>query len=207
MLTPVVQALLLINGLVFLAQLVYFGPLISWFALWPSGLLAPAGAASGVPQLWPWQIITYSFLHGGLLHLALNMYALWLFGTRLESLWGGRVFAAYYFSCVIGAAVAQLVVSEISVMQGAAAYPVLGASGGVFGLLLAFGMVFPETRLMLLFPPIPIKAKWFVIGYGAIELLAGVTGTMEGVAHFAHLGGMVTGFILLRYWGSRPPRI
>jgi membrane associated rhomboid family serine protease len=92
-------------------------------------------------------------------------------------------------------------------MQGAAAYPVLGASGGVFGLLLAFGMMFPETRLMLLFPPIPIKAKWFVIGYGAIELLAGVTGTMEGVAHFAHLGGMVTGFILLRYWGSRPPRI
>ena len=205
MLTPVVQALLLINGLVFLGELAYANSLISWFALWPSGLVAPADAASGIPQFRPWQIITYAFLHGGVLHLALNMYALWLFGTRLESLWGSRRFAVYFLSCVIGAALAQLVVSEITLLRGGPAYPVLGASGGVFGLLLAFGMIFPETKLVLLFPPIPIKAKWFVIGYGAVELFAGVTGTVEGVAHFAHLGGMVTGFLLLLYWRPRPP--
>ncbi|MGB5834180.1 MAG: rhomboid family intramembrane serine protease [Thiohalocapsa sp.] len=206
MLTPVVLALLLINGLVFLGELVYADHLISWFALWPSGLVTPADAAMGPPQFRPWQIITYAFLHGGVLHLALNMYALWLFGTRLEYRWGERRFAVYYLSCVIGAALTQLIVSEITLLQGGPAYPVLGASGGVFGLLLAYGLTFPETKLVLLFPPIPIKAKWFVIGYGAIELFAGVTGTIEGVAHFAHLGGMVTGFLLLRYWRPDPPR-
>jgi membrane associated rhomboid family serine protease len=205
MLTPVVQALLLINGLVFLGEMAYANSLISWFALWPSGLVAPADAALGFPQFRPWQIITYAFLHGGVLHLALNMYALWLFGTRLEALWGSARFAVYFLSCVIGAALVQLVVSEITLLQGGPAYPVLGASGGVFGLLLAFGMTFPESRLVLLFPPIPIKAKWFVIGYGVVELFAGVTGTVEGVAHFAHLGGMVTGFLLLLYWRPRPP--
>jgi membrane associated rhomboid family serine protease len=205
MLTPVVRTLLLVNGLVFLGELVYPTPLISWFALWPGGLLVTTGWSEGVPHFWPWQIVTYAFLHGGLLHLALNMYALWLFGTRLEYVWGGRMFTVYYFSCVIGAALTQLVVSEIALLQGGAAYPVLGASGGVFGLLLAFGLLFPETELILLFPPIPIKAKWFVIGYGAVELFAGVTGTMEGVAHFAHLGGMATGYLLLRYWRRGPP--
>jgi membrane associated rhomboid family serine protease len=206
MLTPVVRTLLLLNGLVFLGELVYPAPLISWFALWPGGLLGGSGWGLGMPHFWPWQIITYAFLHGGLLHLALNMYALWLFGTRLEYVWGERVFTVYYFSCAIGAALTQLVVSELALLQGFPAYPVLGASGAVFGLLLAFGVLFPETELMLLFPPIPIKAKWFVIGYGAIELFAGVTGTVAGVAHFAHLGGMVTGFLLLRYWRRGPPR-
>ena len=207
MLTPVVQTLLLLNGLFYLAELINPELLIGWLALWPGGLLVPATAGEGAAPFWPWQIITYAFLHGGLLHLALNMYALWLFGSRLEYLWGSRRFAVYYFSCVIGAAVAQLAVSEITLLRGGEAYPVLGASGGIFGLLVAFGMLFPETRLILLIPPIPIKAKWFVIGYGAIELLAGVTGTMMGVAHFAHLGGMVTGYLLLRYWrGARPRR-
>jgi membrane associated rhomboid family serine protease len=199
----VVTVLLLINGVVFLAELQDAGPLVQWFALWPFGLLAPAETQSGVYPFWPWQLITYGFLHGGLLHILLNMYALWLFGTRLESLWGGRRFIVYYLTCVLGAALTQLVVSEIALLQGGMAYPVLGASGGVFGVLLAFGLRFPETRLLLLFPPIPIKAKWFVLGYGAIELFAGVTGTAEGVAHFAHLGGMLTGWLLLSYRGGR----
>jgi membrane associated rhomboid family serine protease len=134
------------------------------------------------------------------------MYALWLFGSRLEYLWGARRFAIYYLTCVVGAALTQLVVSELALLQGTPAYPVLGASGGVFGLLLAFGLLFPETELLLLFPPIPIKAKWFVLGYGVIELFAGVTGTVEGVAHFAHLGGMLTGWLLLSYWLGRPRR-
>jgi membrane associated rhomboid family serine protease len=149
-------------------------------------------------------LLTYGFLHAGVLHIVLNMYALWLFGSRLEYLWGGRRFAAYYLACVVGAALVQLVVSEINLAQGGVAYPVLGASGGVFGILLAFGLTFPETRLMLLIPPIPIKAKWFVLIYGVIELVAGVTGTLEGIAHFAHLGGMLTGLILLYRWRLGP---
>jgi membrane associated rhomboid family serine protease len=204
MLTPVVQWLLLINAALYLAQQIYFGPLLAWLALWPQGLVDAGGLTQGVPRFWPWQLVTYGFLHGGLWHLVLNMYALWLFGTRLESLWGPRRFLTYYLVCIVGAALAQMVVSEISLAQGGAAYPVLGASGGVFGVLLAFGLTFPETRLMLLLPPIPIKAKWFVLIYGVIELAAGVTGTLEGVAHFAHLGGMLTGVVLLHRWRLGP---
>jgi len=203
MLTPVVQWLLLINGVLFLGEQFYFGPLVYWLALWPQGLLGD-GLNAGGPQFWPWQLLTYGFLHAGVLHIVLNMYALWLFGSRLEYLWGGRRFAAYYLACVVGAALVQLVVSEINLAQGGVAYPVLGASGGVFGILLAFGLTFPETRLMLLIPPIPIKAKWFVLIYGVIELVAGVTGTLEGIAHFAHLGGMLTGLILLYRWRLGP---
>ena len=203
MLTPVVQWLLLINGALFLGEQFYFGHLVYWLALWPQGLLGD-GLNAGGPQFWPWQLLTYGFLHAGVLHIVLNMYALWLFGSRLEYLWGGRRFAAYYLACVVGAALVQLLVSEINLAQGGVAYPVLGASGGVFGVLLAFGLTFPETRLMLLFPPIPIKAKWFVLIYGVIELVAGVTGTLEGIAHFAHLGGMFTGLILLYRWRLGP---
>ena len=203
MLTPVVQWLLLINGVLFLGEQFYLGPLVYWLALWPQGLLGD-GLNAGGPQFWPWQLLTYGFLHAGVLHIVLNMYALWLFGSRLEYLWGGRRFAAYYLTCLVGAALVQLVVSEITLAQGGEAYPVLGASGGVFGVLLAFGLTFPETRLMLLIPPIPIKAKWFVLIYGVIELVAGVTGTLEGIAHFAHLGGMLTGLILLYRWRLGP---
>lgn len=206
MLTPAVQWLLLINGAVFLTEQFYFEPLVAWFALWPQGLLETQALAPGVPRFWPWQLVTYGFLHGGFLHLALNMYALWLFGIRLEYLWGSRRFAVYYLACVVGAALAQMAVSEISLAQGGEAYPVLGASGGVFGVLLAFGLTFPEVRLVLLFPPIPIKAKWVVLIYGVVELAAGVTGTLEGVAHFAHLGGMLTGAILLYRWRLGPWR-
>jgi membrane associated rhomboid family serine protease len=136
------------------------------------------------------------------MHLLLNMYALWLFGTRMENVWGSSAFAVYYFVCVIGAGVTQLLVSTLS----GGFYPTIGASGGVFGLLLAFGMRFPNEVLMLIFPPVALPAKWFVTIYAAIELWAGVAGTQAGVAHFAHLGGMLFGYLLIQYWRRRPSR-
>jgi membrane associated rhomboid family serine protease len=142
------------------------------------------------------QLVTYSFLHGSVMHLLLNMYALWLFGSRMENVWGSRAFAVYYFVCVIGAGLTQLLVSTVS----GGVYPTIGASGGVFGLLLAFGMRFPNEVLMLVFPPVALPAKWFVTIYAAIELWAGVAGTQAGVAHFAHLGGMLFGYLLIQYW-------
>lgn len=199
---PVVQALLVLNVGMFLVELSTGGQMIASLALWPLGAAAPSLFAPAVPPFEPWQLITYSFLHGGMMHLLLNMYALWLFGSRMENEWGSKAFVLYYFLCVLGAGLVQLVV----VSQGSGpAYPTIGASGGVFGLLLAFGMTFPNERLMLIFPPIVLQAKWFVLIYGAIELWAGVSGTEAGVAHFAHLGGMFFGFLLLMYWRRHPP--
>ncbi len=198
MLNTVVGKLLIANIILFLAETTFGDGLIQWFALWPLGVFGPAGVDRLAPPFMPWQLVSYAFLHGGLLHLGLNMYALWMFGSQLEYLWGPRRFTTYYFACVIGAALTQLVVSEVMLARGGEAYPVIGASGGIFGLLLAFGLLFPTTRLILLFPPIPIQARWFVIGYGAVELFFGVTGSAEGVAHFAHLGGMLTGWLMLR---------
>ncbi len=197
MLTPVIKALLIANGVIFLLELRFTEPLLDLFALWP---LAPQAVASGQAMPFhPWQLVSYAFLHGSLLHLGFNMYALWLFGTRLERLWGSRRFALYYFVCVLGAGLVQLVVASWSA-RGGAVFPTIGASGGVFGILLAFGLTFPNEVLMLLFPPVTMKAKWFVLLYGAVELWAGVTGTQAGVAHFAHLGGMLFGYLLLMYW-------
>ncbi|MBN8265754.1 MAG: rhomboid family intramembrane serine protease, partial [Xanthomonadales bacterium] len=174
------------------------------FALWPwySG-----GYGSELPVFMPWQLVTYAFLHGGLNHIAFNMLALVMFGSPLEYQWGARRYLLYYAVSVIGAGLCQLALASWSVAQGSDIYPTVGASGGVFGLLLAYGMLFPNHRVMLLFPPIPMKARTLVIVYGAIELLLGFTGLQPGVAHFAHLGGMLFGWLLLRYWRRpRPPR-
>jgi len=198
MLNTVVGKLLLANIVIFLAEGMFGQELIRWFGLWPLGLFGGDNLPSQAPAFLPWQVLTYGFLHGGLLHLGLNMYALWMFGGQLEAVWGPRRFMTYYFACIIGAALTQLIVSEYMLIQGGSAYPVIGASGGVFGLLLAFALLFPRARLMLLFPPIPVQARWFVIGYAVLELYFGVTGTAEGVAHFAHLGGMLTGWLLLK---------
>jgi len=198
--TPAVQALLIANVVMFFLEL--SDPrLLTHLALWP--LPAGAGAtqlASVGAGFQPWQLITYAFLHGSILHIALNMYALWLFGTRMELVWGTRNFLVFYFVCVVGAGVTQLVVTSLS----GEIYPTIGASGGVFGLLLAFGMTFPDERLLLIFPPVILKAKWFVLLFGAIELWAGVSGTEAGIAHFAHLGGMLFGYLLLLWWRSQP---
>jgi len=201
----VVTALLIANGVVFLLELSGANQLIDIFALWPLQPSEVSTFGQTIPHFQLWQLLTYSFLHGGWAHILLNMYALWLFGSRMEYVWGAKKFALYYFVCVIGAGFVQLLISTHSAEQGGI-YPTLGASGGVFGLLLAFGMTFPNERLMLIFPPVILKAKWFVLIYGAIELWAGVTGTASGVAHFAHLGGMLFGYLLIIYWRRRPPR-
>ena len=160
--------------------------LIGVFALWPLGA-AQAGGASFAP----WQLVTYAFLHGGMLHLAFNMFALYMFGGAIEQVFGTRRYLTYYLVCVVSAALTQLVFAAVS----GGLYPVVGASGGVFGLLLAYAMYFPNNRVMLIFPPIPMRARTFVFVYAALELFLGVTGTQEGVAHFAHLGGMIGGYL------------
>ncbi len=200
---PVIKNLLILNGLFFMASLVPTTRefLIDWLALWPLGapdVVRTAFGVARVPDFWPWQLITYSFLHAGFGHLFFNMFALWMFGVQIENTWGSRRFAIFYFACVIGAAISQLIVSW------GVPVPTLGASGGVFGILLAFGMMFPNQPIYLYFL-FPIKAKWFVIGYGLIELWAGVSGSQPGVAHFAHLGGMVFGFLLIQYWRGKLP--
>ena len=172
------------NFAVFLLLLAAPG-LVTPFALWPIG----AGFL-------PWQLVTYAFLHGSLMHIAFNMFALYMFGGAIERVFGTRRYIAYYFVCVVSAALAQLLTAALS----GAVYPTVGASGGVFGLLLAYAMYFPHNRIMLIFPPIPMPARLFVIVYAALELFLGVTGTEEGVAHFAHLGGLVGGFLMIRYW-------
>lgn len=198
----VVKSLLIVNGVMFLLQMYMGRVMIAEFALWPLDLSPGLGAPIVRPEFDYYQLITYAFLHGGVMHLLINMYALWIFGSRIEKLWGSKVFAVYYIVCVIGAGLTQLLVSS----QGDNIYPTVGASGGVFGLLLAFGMFFPYERIILIFPPVPMEARWFVILFGLIELWFGITGTAEGIAHFAHLGGMLFGLILILYWKKNPPR-
>jgi membrane associated rhomboid family serine protease len=198
------MTLLVLNGGMYLLELAWGDQLIYALALWPLGVTGTDAFGFALPHFQIWQLLTYSFLHGSIPHILLNMYALWLFGTRMENVWGAKAFTVYYLFCVVGAGLVQLVIASHNAGQGGI-YPTLGASGGVFGLLLAFGMTFPNERLMLIFPPVILKAKWFVLIYGVIELWAGVTGTMAGIAHFAHLGGMLFGYILLSYWRKHPP--
>lgn len=186
-LTPIVRALIIANVGIFFLQDFSEDSLTSVFALWPVN----------TPLFHVWQLITYAFLHAGFSHLFFNMFGLFMFGPDIERTLGTRHFLIYYFVCVVGAALLHLLVTAL---QGGMPIATVGASGGIFGILLAFGMFFPQRRLMLLFPPIPMPAWLFVTLYGAAELLMGVFGTMQGVAHFAHLGGMLAGFLLLFYW-------
>jgi membrane associated rhomboid family serine protease len=180
---PVTLALLGANIAVFLMQLSGAGmSLVQAFALWPGSGFAP------------WQLVTYSFLHGGTYHLLFNMIGLYMFGSDIERLFGSRFYAAYYFAAVIVAALSHLLVTSL---MGGAPYPTVGASGGIYGLLFAFGWYFPHRRVMLIFPPIPMSARTFVIAFAAIELFFGVTGTASGIAHFAHLGGMLGGWLMI----------
>ena len=252
---PAVMNLLIINVILFLATYVLSGSgvdLVKYL-----GLYYP-----GSELFRPHQLITHMFMHGSLTHLFFNMFALWMFGRVLESVWGSRRFLVYYFITGLGAAGLHLLVNAIMIgtvnheaqallntlspdafadfvhhrfpeYQGQISdfiaswagspddpgyisqapefvrqllklrmdVPTVGASGAVFGVLLAFGMLFPNTQLMLLFPPIPIKAKWFVLGYGVIEFVSAIWNQPgDNVAHFAHLGGMIFGFILIKIW-------
>ena len=187
---PVTQALLLVNVAIFCLDLFvgqWFGRL---FALWPLG-----------SNFMPWQVVTYAFLHGSVMHLFFNMLGLWMFGAELERVWGTKRFIQFYTASLLAAAVIQLLVN----MLLGSPHPTVGASGALFGLLLAFGMMFPNRIIMPLFPPIPMKAKTFVMVFGGLELLLGVTGTQSGVAHFAHLGGMLGGYLMIRYWRGQTP--
>ena len=201
-LPPVTKALLIANALVFLLQQVIGEATMAPFMLWPLGSGADPYAAN---EFLPWQLLTYGFMHGNIGHLLFNMLALLMFGAPIEHLWGLRRFLTFYLVCVAGAAVCQLLVGAWTLSQGGQGYPTVGASGGIFGLLLAYGMLFPQQRVMLLIPPIPMKARTLVIVYGLVELFMGVTNTMPGVAHFAHLGGMLFGWLLIRYWRGQPP--
>lgn len=185
---PATQALIFCCVIVFFAQPVL--PLDA-LALWPVG--------SG--QFRPWQLLSYAFLHGGLAHLVFNMFGLWMFGAELEQVWGTRRFLVFYFASVLGAALAQLLVASWS----GSLMPTIGASGGLFGLLLGFAVLFPNRRIVPLIPPIPMPAWLFVLLYGLVELVLGVTGSLNGVAHFAHLGGIAGGWLTLRYWRGQPP--
>jgi membrane associated rhomboid family serine protease len=189
-LPPITQALLLINVALFAVDVLFGGVLTALFALWPLG--------SG--RFMPWQLVSYGFLHGSMGHLFFNMLGLWMFGAELERIWGGKRYLQFYFACILTAALTQLLVGLI-----AGGAPTVGASGALFGLLMAFGMMFPNRIIMPLFPPIPMKAKVFVAVFGGLELLFGVTGTQSGVAHFAHLGGMLGGFLMIRYWRGQAP--
>jgi len=184
----VIFALLVANGLLFAGQQLQFEFLLYNFALWPAG--------SPRPEFHVWQLLSYGFLHGNLNHIFFNMFGLWMFGRDIERMMGARRFLIYYLTCVIGAGIVQLIVAGT---QGGI-YPTIGASGGVFGILLAFAMTFPNRVIMLLFPPIPMKAKYFVLMYGLLELDLGLSGRAPGVANFAHLGGMFFGFMLIQYW-------
>ena len=199
-LTPAVGALIALNVVFYLLQSVFDPYLIFWLALWPAGieeLTRDLPIAQSLPHFHLWQLLTYGFLHGPIFHIVFNMFGLWMFGGPLEQAWGPRRFVFYYLVCVLGAGLCQLIVASWAVQSGQL-YPTLGASGGVYGLLLAFGMRYPNRIIMLLIPPIPMPAKYFVILFAAFELWSGITGTQAGVAHFAHLGGMLAGFLLLR---------
>ena len=183
-LPPVTQALIVLNVLVFLGEALLGSSFISLLALWPLG-----------PDFMPWQLLTYAFVHGGVSHLLFNMLGVYMFGGDLERVWGSSRYLTYYLLCALSAAAAQLLVAMLT----DATSPTVGASGAVFGLLLAFAMLFPRRMIVPLFPPIPMRAPVFVAFYGGLELLLGVSGAASGVAHFAHLGGLAGGFLVMRF--------
>jgi membrane associated rhomboid family serine protease len=194
---PVTGALLGANILVFMLQLAGGLPLVGHFALWPP---VTSGPPRGGPEFEFWQRLRHSFLHGSLLHRMFNMLALYTYGRDLERLFGSSWYLQFYLASVVAAALSHLVVTG---WMGAPPFPTVGASGGVYGLLLAYGIYFPRRTVILLFPPIPLPARVFVALFAALELYFGVTGTAAGVAHFAHLGGMLGGWLMIRSRGRR----
>src|SRR5436189_2729842 len=189
-----------VNVAVFALEAMSGPGLLGSFALWPLGHFI-------VPQFENpvgfkvWQLITCGFLHANFLHLAINMYALWMFGSDVERAVGSKHYLALYFASLLSSSVTQLLV--VSIMTSAGVYPTVGASGAIFGVLLAFGMLFPRRTIVLLIPPIPMPAIVFVILYAVLELFSGIFGTNQGVAHFAHLGGMIGAYLTLRHWRRR----
>lgn len=226
---PVVKNLIIIN-VIMLAGTYVFQKVLGMNLNYYLGLFPVMS-----PLFKPWQVVTHMFMHGGLAHIFFNMWALWMFGKTLESVWGSKRFLIYYLATGLGAAFFHSLVNYIELAPALSAArdyysvdrinstllveilqpgnqfqalgmalktPTVGASGAVFGVLLAFGMLFPNTPLFIIPIPFPIKAKWMVIGYGVLELYLGIMQPGSNIAHFAHLGGMVFGFILIKYWSK-----
>lgn len=206
---PVIKMLFIVNIAVFFFEMLFLDiftvggkPLsayfMRYFALQPFDWFSFLTPDEGIRFL-PWQVVTYQFMHGGFWHIAFNLFALWMFGTELENLWGGKRFLSYYLLSGIGAGIAQLIVPYV--IPGYASAPTVGASGAIYGILVAFAMTFPN-RPIIMFPFfIPIPAKYFVMIFAVIEMISGVSG-QDGVAHFAHLGGAMAGFLLMKYGES-----
>jgi membrane associated rhomboid family serine protease len=187
-LPPVTKFLLLLCTAVFCLQLLHVVPLEMWFALWPMG--------SG--RFMPWQVVTYAFLHGGFAHLFFNGLGLWMFGTELELLWGRKRYIQFIAVGILSAAAAQLLLELLVGLAG----PTIGISGAVYALLVGFGMMFPERQVIIFPVPFPLKAKFLVLIVALMELFVN---SGAGIAHFAHLGGGIGGFLLLQFWRGRPP--
>ena len=189
-LPPAVKNLLIINIIIFIGTELIGDPMYQWFALFPIGS----------PFFRWWQFVTHMFMHGNFMHIFFNMWSLIVFGPMLERLWGSKKFLIFYFVCGLGAALCH---ELVLLTQPLSNIPTVGASGAIYGLLLGFGMLYPNYVLTLVFPPVSLKAKWFVAIFAGIELLTGVLGTHDGVAHFAHLGGMLFGLILILIWKKK----
>jgi membrane associated rhomboid family serine protease len=206
----VTKNLIIVNVIVFLASLLNENFMIGTFALfYPTS-----------PYFHWWQVVTHMFMHGGFWHIFFNMYTLLIFGGVVERILGSKKFLFFYFICGLGAVALHLGVEYLqmqSYMQGAALgnataiqnialiknTPTVGASGAIYGVLMGYAMLFPESRMTLLFPPVTLSAKWMVVIFAAIELFTGVTGLSAGIAHFAHLGGMLIGWLMILSWRKR----
>ena len=209
-LPPVTKNLIIINVIIFVATLINEEFMVGTFALfYPTS-----------PFFHWWQVVTHMFMHGGFWHIFFNMYTLFIFGSVVERIIGEKKFLIFYFVCGLGAAalhtgveylqaqsyMAQIAQGNTAAMQAYQTLkmtPTVGASGAIYGLLIGYAMLFPNARLTLIFPPVTLSAKWWVIIFAVIELVTGVTGLASGIAHFAHLGGMLFGFLLIRYWRKK----
>lgn len=195
--TPVTKHILAINIILFIATQLNPEFMIRTFAVfYPES-----------PLFRPWQVVTYLFMHGGFMHILFNMYSLWLFGTVLEQSIGSKKFLVFYMLCGLGAVALHFGVEAVNFESASMAAkidimrtPTLGASGAVYGLFLGYAMLYPNSILSFIFPPISLKAKWMMLIFVGIELLIGISQTTDGVAHFAHLGGVVMGVLLLLFW-------
>ena len=196
--------LFLVNALMFIATCINQNYMVATFAMFfPTS-----------PFFHWWQPVTHMFMHGGFWHIFFNMYTLFIFGVVVERIIGSKKFALFYFVCGLGAAALQIGTQYIEmqafISAGAAESiaalkmtPTVGASGAIYGVLIGYAMLFPDSKMTLLFPPITLSAKWMVIIFAAIELFTGVIGWVDGVAHFAHLGGMLIGWLMIRWWRRR----
>ena len=193
-LTPAVKNLIIINAIMLVATYFVGDAMYQKLALF----------AYGSPFFKPWQIITHMFMHGGFWHFFFNMYTLAMFGTVLENLWGSKKFLIFYFVTGIGGALCHDLVLGLQIASGATALlgvPTVGASGAIYGVLLGFAMLYPQAELRLLFFPfVPLKAKWLAVIFAVLELLMGFSANGDGIAHFAHLGGMLFAWLLIKYW-------